>query len=84
MEFTYTFTNVKNLFNELGGVGQLAEETLGSSFGTVLLILFFLDLVYIIKKRHTLDHTEHTIKRIARNLPVYQDYVREKLETASD
>ena len=80
MNFQYTFTNVKNLFSELGGVGKLAEETLGASFGTILLILFFVDLVYIVKKRHSHDHREHTIHRIARVLPVYQDIARQRSE----
>ena len=51
MEFTYTFTNIKNFFSELGGVGKLAEETLGG-LASVLLILFFLDLVNVVRKKH--------------------------------
>ena len=45
-----------------------------------MLILFFVDLVYIVKKRHSSDHREHTIHRIARVLPVYQDIARQRSE----
>ena len=72
-EYEYTFINLGNFFTDLGGVGSLAEETL-ESFGTILLILFFLDLVMIIKKKHKHDHIGH-VQKFKERLPIYKEVI---------
>ena len=83
MEFEYTFMNMKNFFSELGGVGKLAKETLGS-FGTLIPFLFFVDLVLLVKKRHEHDHREFEIKRIFRVLTVYKQLAENKQDKSTE
>jgi hypothetical protein len=38
----------------LGGVGAILNEMLGS-FGSVLVIVFFADLIYMLRKKHSFE-----------------------------
>ena len=81
-EYEYTFINLGNFFTDLGGVGSVAEETL-EGFGKILLILFFLDLVLVIKKKQKYDHTHHVIQ-FKERLPIYKQVIQAKMTGNDD
>jgi hypothetical protein len=46
------------MLSSLGGVGAILNEILGS-FGTVLILVFFADLIYMLRKKHNFELTKY-------------------------
>lgn len=56
------------MLTSLGGVGALLNGII-ENFGTLLIIIFFADLVYMMSKKHDYDFIKYQRDRISKMLP---------------
>lgn len=72
------------MLSSLGGVGAILNEILGS-FGTILILVFFADLIYMLKKKHNFQLTKYQTEIIKKKLPELIDAAKQnRLDNNSD
>jgi hypothetical protein len=64
------------MLSSLGGVGAILNETLGS-FSSVLIIVFFADLIYMLRKKHKYELMKFQAEKINKKLPELLDAAKE-------
>ena len=69
--FEYQYFSIKDLLADIGGVGGAITAALGS-FGVYIIMLFIVDLIFIIKKKYKQEKRTHNIKIYGRKLGLYK------------
>ena len=69
-EFTFTYFGWDDFFADLGGVGKIAEEVLGS-LAFLLIWIYFIDLAMMLRRKHKIDHKNNKIINLSKRLPIY-------------
>lgn len=57
-----------DMLTSLGGVGALLSEIIGN-FGSLLIIVFFADLVYMISQKHKYELRKFQTEKITKLIP---------------
>ena len=55
-----------------------------SSFGVYIIMLFIVDLIFIIKKKYKQEKRTHNIKIYGRKLKLYKEIIQEKSKVIAD
>ena len=66
--FEFMYIGYMDLLSSLGGIGAILNEIIGS-FGTLLIIVFFADLVYMISQKHKFELRKFQTEKITKLLP---------------
>lgn len=56
------------MLTSLGGIGAVLNGII-ENFGTILIIVFFADLVYTLKKKHKFDYRVFQTNKISKMIP---------------
>jgi hypothetical protein len=75
--FVYQYFSLKDLLADIGGVGGAITAALGS-FGVYMIMLFIVDLIFIIKKKYKQEKRTHNIKIYGRKLDLYKEIIEQK------
>lgn len=75
--FEYQYFSIKDLLSDIGGVGGAVTAALGS-FGVYLIMIFIVDLIYIIKQKYKQEKRTHNIKIYGRKLKLYKEVINAK------
>ena len=81
--FEYQYFSIKDLLADIGGVGGAIAAALGS-FGVYIIMLFIVDLIFIIKKKYKQEKRTHNIKIYGRKLQLYKKIIEEKEKVIND
>jgi hypothetical protein len=70
-QFLFTYVSIDDFFAELGGIGKLSEVLLGN-LSFILIWIYFINLAFMVKKKHTFDQNVFKIRRLTQRLPLYK------------
>lgn len=82
--FDFYYIGLEDMLSSLGGVGAILNEIIGS-FGTVLILVFFADLIYMLRKKHNYELTKFQSENIKKKLPEIIDAAKQmRIDNNSD
>ena len=77
--FNFFYIGFQDMLTSLGGVGALLNGII-ENFGTLLIIIFFADLVYMMTKKHDYELIKFQRDRITKMLPDLIKAAESKIE----